>query len=75
MSNSFPALDVLETRMAPHRKVLDNILVLANTLLKDECPITWLETLLYPIDDTLLQLKLWGQTVVWNDVLLKKICP
>ena len=39
------------------------ILVLADDLLKDECPISQVDEWLYRIDDTSLQLKLWGETV------------
>ena len=75
MSAFSQEVDVLEPRKSC-RKIFDEILVLADDLLKDECPISQVEEWLQ-IDDTLLQLKLWGETVgveqgVLEDIVLDK---
>lgn len=72
MSSSAQEIDVLEPRKSS-RKRFDEILVLADDLLKDECPINQVEEWLYRIDDTLLQLKLWGETVGVEQGLLEDI--
>ena len=72
MSTSSQGFDVLK-----HRKSLgesfDEILVLADDLLKDECPISEVDEWLFRIDDTLLQLKLWSETIGVEQGLLEDI--
>ena len=55
------------------RRIFDDILVLANSLLEDECPIADFEDWLFPIDDTLLELKLWAKSVGVEQGLLEKV--
>ena len=55
------------------RRIFDDILALANSLLEDECPIADFEDWLFPIDDTLLELKLWAKTVGVEQGLLEKV--
>ena len=59
-------------RVLPKR-IFDDVLVLANSLLEDECPIVGFEDWLFPIDDTLLELKLWAKTVGVEQGLLEKL--
>ena len=72
MSSFSQEVDVVELRKSP-RKIFDEILVLADDLLKDECPISRFDEWLFRIDDTLLQLKLWGETVGVEQGLLEDI--
>ena len=68
MSSFAEEFDVLKPK-----EIFDEILVLADDLLKDECPISQVGEWLYGIDDTLLQLKLWAETVGVEQGLLEDV--
>ena len=55
------------------RRIFDDILALANILLEDESPIADFENWLFPIDDTLLELKLWAKTAGVEQGLLERV--
>ena len=73
MSRSPRTFDVWEIGDALPQKIFDDILVVANHLLRDECPITEVEDWLFPIDNSVIQLKLWAKTVGVERRLLEKI--
>ena len=74
MSTLSQEVDVLNPRKSLG-KFFDEILVLADDLLKDGCPISEVDEWVFRIDDTLLQLKVWGETVGVEQGLLEGIVP
>ena len=73
MSDSPETVAKSESGRVLPRRIFDDILALANSLLEDECPIADFEDWLFPIDDTLLELKLWAKTVGVEQGLLEKV--
>ena len=73
MSDSPRTVAKSESGRVLPRKIFDDILAIANSLLEDESPIADFEDWLFPIDDTLLELKLWAKTVGVEQGLLEKV--
>ncbi|KAM0799439.1 hypothetical protein BDR22DRAFT_855388 [Usnea florida] len=73
MSDSPGTVAKSESGRVLPRRIFDDILALANSLLEDECPIADFKDWLFPIDDTLLELKLWAKTVGVEQGLLERV--
>ena len=72
MSDSPKTVAKSESGTMLPRRIFDDTLVLANSLLGNECPIADFDDWVFPIDDTLLELKLWAKTVGVEQGLLEK---
>ena len=75
MSYSPREFDVWETWDFLPQRIFDDILVVANSLLRDECPIAKSEEWLFPFNGSVIQLKMWGKTVGVERGMLEKIVP